>query len=181
MLRPVALITSIALSTLLFSSAYAGGEGRWHPGKSRHGGWLVFNTVATGAQEVNGAGGVETDRLARATAIFDPGFTRVRIKVRLNDSENVTAVHFHCARAGENGPVAFGLISPGPLGLENGTIRGTLTNADATGADCMASVDRPVNNIASLAMAMREGLIYLNIHTSENPAGEVRGQMLERN
>jgi hypothetical protein len=40
-------------------------------------------------------------------------------------------------------------------------------------------VGRPVNNIAALAFAKRDGLIYVNLHTPTQPAGEVRGQLVE--
>ena len=57
---------------------------------------------------------------------------------------------------------------------------GTLTNADSTGADCVPTIGRVVNNLASLAFAMRDGLIYANVHTRPQfMGGEVRGQMVE--
>jgi tRNA pseudouridine-54 N-methylase len=57
---------------------------------------------------------------------------------------------------------------------------GTLNNNDLVGgAGCVDVIGRPVTNIAALAFAMREGLIYVNLHTTDNPAGEVRGQLLE--
>jgi hypothetical protein len=52
-----------------------------------------------------------------------------------------------------------------------------LTNANFRAADCLTAIDRPVNNIASLFLAMRDGLIYANVHTLTNPAGEVRSQL----
>jgi hypothetical protein len=142
---------------------------------------LEFLAVLTGAQEVTTPpGGVTTDRTAIGTADFDPGFTRVRVHVRVSDPSNIVAAHFHCGKPGENGPIVFGLFSPGPLALEGNSVRGTLTNAEANAAaNCVPLVGRPVNNIAALALAMREGLVYLNIHTSAFPAGEIRGQLLE--
>jgi len=91
----------------------------------------------------------------------------------------VINAHFHCGRAGTNGPVAFGILNPGPLMEVTRHTRLTLTNDEVVEADCLDSVGRPVNNIAALALAMRDGLIYLNLHTPTAPMGEVRGQMLE--
>lgn len=116
---------------------------------------------------------------AVGTADFDLELSSVRVHLVVRDGTHVQAAHFHCALPGENGPVAFGLFSPGPLAYGGLQAQGTLTNADFTGADCVPLIGRPVNTIAALAFAMREGLIYLNVHTAENPAGEVRGQMLQ--
>jgi hypothetical protein len=142
---------------------------------------LEFLAVLTGDQEnTTPPGGVATERTATGFADFDAGFTSVRVHVRVSDPTNVVAAHFHCGKPGENGPIVFGLISPGPLTLQGDTIRGILTNANANAAaNCIPLIGRPVNNIAALALAMREGLVYLNIHTSSFPAGEIRGQMLE--
>ena len=76
-----------------------------------------------------------------------------------------------------NGPVALGLISPGPLSFDGKKIKGTLSNADFTGADCVPSTGRPITNVAALAFAIRDGLIYLNVHTDAFPPGEIRGQL----
>jgi hypothetical protein len=191
MVRYIAILMGVT-GLLFLGNAGAGEFGGWHERgnagwnfkgwhKGRDDSGLSFEARLTGEQEVTDAmGGVDTDRMARAIATFDEGFTELRVRVKFNDSEDVVAVHFHCGRAGQNGPVALGLISPGPLGVENDMIRGTLTNMEFTGADCESVVGRPVNNLAALAMAMRDGLVYLNVHTPDFPAGEIRGQMLER-
>ena len=155
---------------------------------------LKFETVLSGDQEVTtpvtgAAPGVITTAMGEIEARFDDGFTQVEVKLEVRDvpdTVTVTKAHFHCARAGENGPIAFGLFVPGPLnpGLpldpgEEVDVEGTLTNADFTGTDCVPHIGRPVNNIAALAFAMRDGLIYANVHTDDNPGGEIRGQMLE--
>ncbi len=113
-----------------------------------------------------------------AKARFDDALTEVDVKLRVDDGSNVVAAHFHCARPGLAGPVAFGLFSPGPLFFDGKQAKGVLTNADFTGADCNGFIGRPVSNIAALALAMRDGLIYINVHTTDVPSGEVRGQML---
>lgn len=142
-------------------------------------------TTATGAQEVvfdvDGnfvPGGVATNAVVKAKARFDAGLTRVDVDVRIDNLVgNFAAAHFHCGRPGQNGPVAFGLINPGPLSLDGNRIRGTLDNSHFTGADCSGLLGRPVNNIAALAFAMKKGLIYLNVHSDVFPPGEARGQL----
>ncbi len=144
-----------------------------------------FRAVLSGAQEVvfDDAGqfipgGTETDASGRIRVVFNPSLSRIHVILRVeNLAGGFTAAHFHCGRAGENGPVPFGLVNPGPLELNGKTIRGTLTNEDFTGADCVPNIGRPVNNIAALAFAMKKGLIYTNVHTEIFPPGEVRGQM----
>ena len=138
-----------------------------------------FKAVLSGAQEVtNPPGGVVTDASGEIMAQFDEALTRVEVNLQVNDSAGTfNRAHFHCARAGQNGPVAFGLVDPGPLVFDAQGVSGTLTNADFTGADCGPSIGRPVNNIAALAFAMQDGLIYVNVHSTAFPPGEIRGQM----
>ena len=150
-------------------------------------GALKFEADLSGAQEVVFAddgnfvpGGRDTDAEARIKAKFDKELTKIEVNLRIKDLEgNFTRAHFHCGRAGQNGPIAFGLVDPGPLAFDGRRVKGTLTNADFTGADCMPAVGRPVNNIAALALAMLDGLIYINVHSDLFPPGETRGQMLE--
>jgi len=135
-----------------------------------------FTSTLTGAQET---GTVDSNAGGFVSARFDQGLTKVDVKLRLRGINSmVVAAHFHCARAGVNGPVAFGLMQPGPLTEIGERARVTLTNENFSGADCTALVGRPVSNIAALYFAMRDGLIYLNVHTPDFPGGEVRGQMI---
>ncbi len=137
---------------------------------------LIFKANLSTAQEVPTPGpGLITS--AKVKAKFDKTFTEVEVKLEVEGGANVVAAHFHCARPGVAGPVAFGLFSPGPLAYDGSIAEGDLTNADFTGADCVPFIGRPVNNIAALLFAMDDGLIYINVHTTDNLAGEVRGQM----
>jgi len=94
----------------------------------------------------------------------------------------VTQAHLHCGRAGENGPIVLPLMPANDQGADaNGVLaQGTLTNAEivATAAGCEEVIGRPVRNIASLADAALDGLIYANVHTVTNPNGEIRGQLV---
>ena len=150
---------------------------------------LTFRATLTGAQEVPP---VDSDSVGFATVRFDRGFTRADVFVRVRGDIEVVAAHFHCARPGENGTIPFGLFNPGQLTDFTNDERVRLTNADFTGdlgAGCLlppgdasgtvpVGIGRPVNNIAALAHAMQEGLIYLNLHSPTALGGEIRGQML---
>ena len=165
------MMVSLAVSSTAYSNGDRGG--------------LKFNSNLSGAQEVvfDGGnfvpGGTDTDAEARIRAHFDKELSMVAVNLTIKDLEgNFAAAHFHCARAGQNGPIAFRLQNPGPLVFDGQRIEGALTNLDFTGVDCIPVVGRPVNNIAALAFAMRDGLIYINVHSALFPLGETRGQML---
>lgn len=157
------------LAALLLAIGFAG------PAHAK-GGSLVFHATLTGEQEVPE---VESRARAEALAQFDRGFTRLRVAVDIRGPITVVAAHFHCGRPGTNGPVAFGILNPGLLVEIGNRVRVTLDNSAFTGADCTPIVGRPVNNLAALALAMRDGLIYINLHSPEHQLGEIRDQMLE--
>ena len=146
-----------------------------------------FESGLSGAQEAvfDGdmfvPGGTDTNAVGRMRAVFTERFGSVWVNLRVDNlSGSFTGAHLHCGRPGENGPVAFGLVSPGPLSFDGKVVRGILRNEDFTGSDCTEVIGRPVNNIAALAFAMADGLIYINVHTDMFPGGEIRGQLLEK-
>ena len=170
------LIWSVLSVVLLSAPAFADGD-RDRPHHRLHKG-LTFKAVVSGAQEVPGN---DSKGFGVIVAQFDPAFTRVYVDMRLRGlTGTFAASHFHCNRAGANGPVALGLQSPGPLVFDGHRIAGVLTNENFPASDsCTDVIGRPITNIASLALAMRDGLVYVNVHTDVYPPGEVRGQMLE--
>jgi hypothetical protein len=144
-------------------------------------GGLAFDARLSSAQEVPSN---PSEAKANIEVEFDKGFTKLEFELEVRDTVGaITRAHFHCAKPGENGPIVFGIFDPGPLPVPtNATsvkLEGTLTNDDYTGADCVPTIGRVVNNLASLAFAMREGLIYANVHTAFRSGGEVRGQTIE--
>lgn len=172
LLRTFACLLPLAAAPAIAGNSYSHGGSQSDDGPA-------FGARLSSAQEVpdNASAGV-----ARATASFDNAFTHITVKVEIDLASldgAVTGVHFHCGQAGVSGPIALGLVDPGPLTLDGNTIQGTLTNDDFPAMDsCLDAVGSPVNNVASLAAAMQAGLIYVNIHTEAFPDGEIRGQML---
>jgi hypothetical protein len=153
---------------------------------------LRFTALLTGDQEVveplatltpPPSPGVDTLTTGNLTVEFDEGLTQAIFTLDVFDAVGVTQAHFHCGRPGANGPVVVFLFPPtgppaGPgIDVDGPLSNGTLTNANMRIADCLTAIGRPVNNIASLFFAIRDGLIYANVHTLANPAGEVRSQL----
>lgn len=124
-----------------------------------------------------------------------------KTRLSIHHGVKVNQVHFHCAKAGQNGPVVAWFFDQDKQALGEPTdfnglaFEGYLTNDDMfEGIFCggakipAADPNDPdkadiqiggvlVNNIAALYQAMKEGLIYLNVHTVANGPGEVRGQI----
>lgn len=143
----------------------------------------------SGEQEVTPPGapsvpsiGVITDTRARAQVEVAKDLSSFRFRLIVRNGNDVTQAHLHCGRPGQNGPVVVFLSALIPQGQDvNGVLAyGTRRNEhiEPGAAACEALIGRPINNIASLAAAAFDGLIYANVHTVQNPAGEVRGQLI---
>ncbi len=143
---------------------------------------LKFEAGLSGAQEVTDpAGGVITDTTGTIEIEFDKALTNAKFRIAVSNGTGITQAHFHCASAGVNGPVVaflFGPVDP-PVDVADGSVEVTLVNSDIIPPDTTETCDVPLNNIASLAFAMRAGKIYTNVHSTAFPAGVIRGQLLE--
>lgn len=83
----------------------------------------------------------------------------------------MTQAHIHLGRPGQNGPIVaflFGLTFGTTTRLA--TIRGVLTNQSLVG---------PLRGrtIQDLVREIQRGNAYVNVHTVQNPDGEIRGQI----
>jgi hypothetical protein len=85
-------------------------------------------------------------------------------------------MHIHLAAAGSSAGIAVPLTTPTP-----GTVAGTTTvTGTFTSATCTQGAVNCINagnTIDTVLAAMRNGGAYLNIHTSRNGQGELRGQV----
>lgn len=135
----------------------------------------VLNFVATlsGDEEVPPA-----QTRARGTAHFQlkPDGSGLSYKLIVANIMNVTMAHIHLAPAGVNGPVVAWLYPSGPPaqlipGRFNGVLgAGTLSDASLVGP----LAGEPLN---ALIDAIQSGNAYVNVHTSQYPGGEIRGQI----
>ena len=84
---------------------------------------------------------------------------------------NTTAAHIHAGAAGANGGIVVNLFAA-PAGAPASTISasGTARSADTIGT--------LAGNFPGLVTALKAGTLYVNVHTSANPGGEIRAQIL---
>ncbi|MEO1596366.1 MAG: CHRD domain-containing protein [Pseudomonadota bacterium] len=143
---------------------------------------LTSKTPLTAAEEVQNPA-VESDGLSNAIITFGPRYRKAEVRVTFGNLEGeVTRLHLHCAPAGENGPIAIGLVDLVAVSQDNSesvtldanTIIGTVRNRQFPDAAANAC---GIRNLRDLARAINIGFIYWNLHTTAFPAGELRGQV----
>ncbi len=124
---------------------------------------------------------------AQGQAIFQlsKDGTELYYKLIVANIENVTMAHIHLAPVGENGPVVAWLYpaAPPPQLIE-GRFSGVLAEGVITNDDVitLGDPDDPdfEGSLDALLAEMRAGNTYVNVHTEQYPAGEVRGQISVR-
>ncbi|MFD3397223.1 CHRD domain-containing protein [Alteromonas macleodii] len=114
---------------------------------------ITYNVNLSGSQEVPA---VNTMSMATAVVEIDEDLPAFSVSVDVSGLTDVTGVHVHDGGIGMNGPVAFPLTDAG-----NGTYVLAETNISPSNLDALTS-----------------GEWYLNVHTTANPNGEVRGQIV---
>ncbi len=135
---------------------------------------LVFSTRLSGSEEVPP---VATRAFGFAAYSLNELGDELRFRNIFLRLRNITMAHLHLGAVGENGPVVASLL---PADFDPSNLRqvrrlsrfisGTLTAADLVGPFAGQPLD-------VLSAAIKEGNIYINIHTEANPSGELRGQL----
>lgn len=113
---------------------------------------------------------VETDAQGQATFMFNDDLTELSFELNVANIEDVVAAHVHCAPEGVNGPVGVTLFGGGPVSPDGTLATGTITAPDSDN-DC------EWEDLSDVQMEMKNGNAYVNVHTLENPPGEIRGQI----
>lgn len=118
-----------------------------------------ISATLSGGQEVPP---VDTDATGRASFSYDANANKLTYTLEVANIENIVAAHIHRAPIGVNGPVAYPLtFTAGAFG-PGSPISGTLTISESDEA------------------LLFGGGLYVNVHTTANPGGEIRGQIISR-
>ena len=136
------------------TSANPGGEIR---------GQVLRNTGASFTAKLDGAQenpSVSTSARGTGSFVLNAAGTQLHYHI-VFDGLTHTAAHFHNAAAGTNAGVVKDL---------------SFTNNTATGVWSSSDANQPLTD--ALLSELLNGRLYVNVHTSANPGGEIRGQVL---
>ena len=151
-------ITPIDLISLMNGGTYINIHTEDNPGGEIRG-QLQLDQDFTFLADLNGENEspvVVTDGLGLAALHYTAGQLAFEINVQLTGlSSEITGAHLHSGAPGENGPVIVDL----------GDYR--------DGNRISGRLEVPVEVLQEIF----EGNVYINVHTSDNPGGEIRGQM----
>jgi hypothetical protein len=140
-------------------------------GASEHG--RNFTAHLSGAEEVPA---VETRATGQAVFQLDRDGSALHYRLIVANIEDVLQSHIHLAPAGQNGGVVAFLYPSGPPPqLIPGRTDGVLATGTITAGDLLGSLAGMT--LDDLVDAIRSGNAYVNVHTVENPGGEIRGQI----
>lgn len=154
-----AMLTAENLVDLLTSHYYvnvhteANGSGEI---RGQIGGARPFQTALSGANEVPA---VDTAASGNAVLALSADTTMLYYRVMVSNIMNITAAHIHLAPMGENGSSVFTLY--------DGT--GDFDPSNPVSGNVELSSDNVLDLLA--------GNYYINVHTTDNPSGEIRGQL----
>ena|SRR5215208_1761604 len=123
-----------------------------------------FTATLSGQEEVP-----PTNSQATGMAEVTVTGNNAQYSVNATNMQSVTAGHIHSGGQGENGPIVVTLFkneSPTNDVSETGSITADKLEGPMAG-----------KQLTDLVTAMTNGETYVNIHTEQNPNGEIRGQI----
>ena len=123
-----------------------------------------FTATLSGQEEVP-----PTNSQAKGMAEVTVTGNNAQYNINATNIQGVTAGHIHSGKQGENGPIVVTLFkneSPTNEVSETGSITADKLEGPMAG-----------KQLTDLVSAMKNGETYANIHTEQNPNGEIRGQL----
>lgn len=126
----------------------------------------VFNIALTQSAEVP----VPKATTASGSALLVIYPDKIDYEVTGSSIIGVTMAHIHNGAAGVAGPIVVTLYNQ--PSSPSGTINGVITSGTLTLANLPAGV-----TLESLKTLLKSGNAYVNVHTTANPSGEIRGQI----
>lgn len=100
----------------------------------------------------------------------------LRFTLNVSAIDKVTEAHLHCGAPGVNGPVVVTLYNGG---MATTTLNGVLASGSIEQGSIRlnAGCAQTIATVDDLKRQMANGQIYVNVHTTDYPNGEIRGQV----
>ena len=98
---------------------------------------------------------------------------KISYEVNVTDMDKVNAAHIHLGEPGKNGPVVLTLFKGGPTEQVNGTVG----EANVTASNFEGPMKG--KQVSDLVTAINNGITYVNVHTTDFPDGEIRGELMD--
>ena len=128
-----------------------------------------FTAKLSGANEVP-----SITSAASGMAAFDLNAAGTQMKYTLNvtNINHVIAAHIHMGSSTANGPIVVNLFIPSKA---TGKVDGTLAQSSINSTSLIGPLKG--KQMTDLVKLINGGQAYVNVHTTQNPPGEVRGQI----
>ncbi|MCA1066286.1 CHRD domain-containing protein [Rossellomorea sp. AcN35-11] len=122
---------------------------------------------------------VNSEAFGVAKFVVNKHCTKIKFILKVDNIRNFVQAHIHFGGRGENGPVLaflFGadlatLTEQNGISTRKGIVRGVITDED------IVRNNVGVKDVEDLVRLMKKELTYVNVHTEQNPGGEIRGQI----
>jgi CHRD domain len=126
-----------------------------------------FDAILAGAFEVPP---VNTSGSGFAELEVEDGSDSMEYGIIVINMDKVTQAHIHQGNSTQAGPVIAPLFN---ASTPTGPIIGDLTEGSITSANLMGPLQG--QELSDLITLMENGQAYVNVHTEQNPDGEIRG------
>jgi CHRD domain-containing protein len=132
-----------------------------------------FNAILLGSK---GVPPVQTSAIGVAKFTLSNDGKWLGYVLTVLDINNVIGAHIHMGNSTQNGPIEVFLygnhnMTQPPTGKVDGVLsRGFISDSDLTGPMAGKHMQELLNQI-------QNGYAYVNVHTTQNPNGEIRGQI----
>jgi hypothetical protein len=173
--KPMGFVALVSISIILSMTAVVGTLGVIAPipneaTAQQQQGNQEFEAILTGAAEVppvqtNASGSAEVE-------VVDNG-NRVEYVIDVSNIDRVIVAHIHQGTSSEAGPVIATLFNAS-------TPTGPMTGQLTAGSITSANLEGPLQGkqLSDLIALMQNGQAYVNVHTEQNPDGEIRGTLV---
>lgn len=158
MLRHVARLLWLVPAAFLFTAASAQAQ-------------VQLNATLSGGSEAPSK--VNTGALGTAVVFVDTTNLEMTVNVEVfNLPAGATGGHIHVGGTDTAGPVIFDLTPTA------GTTGDFTLSQRLSSANLVVRAAQGINTMADAIQALTGGNCYINIHSRNNPAGEIRGQLI---